>query len=164
MWIIIISRKNLRERGLKPQILTTAIKWLTTYKSFKVEFCHEPYLHLVTNIKHRKALTRLRCSSHHLAIETGRWTKPITPRNQRLCALCLVIEDEEHFLWDCLINEKERNILITKLKSFLGDAQFNIFYENFFINIFKTTDQYILQAFSNFVYNSFKSRENYHAA
>ena len=51
---------------------------------------------------HLKALfSKFICSSHNLAIETGRRLK--TPRNLRLCILCNgnVIEDEFHFLLIC---------------------------------------------------------------
>ena len=42
-----------------------------------------------------------------LNIETGRYTKPITPRNLRICEYCFnvleskVVEDETHAIYDC---------------------------------------------------------------
>ena len=45
-------------------------------------------------------LTRLRTGSHTLAIETGRHTRPIKPREERLCD-CNQVEDESHFLLKC---------------------------------------------------------------
>ena len=54
-------------------------------------------------MKHCIALTKLRVSSHCLAIETGRYHKPTSlPVDQRLCAECGVLEDEVHFLCDCV--------------------------------------------------------------
>ena len=53
------------------------------------------YLDIILIAKYRYALTRLRTSSHRLAIETGRWT---TPRFERKCQLCNTLEDEFHFM------------------------------------------------------------------
>lgn len=48
-------------------------------------------------------LMKFRLGIHHLHIESGRWTKPKTPRQQRLCSKCTmnVIEDEYHFVFEC---------------------------------------------------------------
>ena len=55
-------------------------------------------------LKHKIALSQLRCSSHHLNIEIGRYNN--IERERRLCTLCIkqgefVIEDEYHFIFDC---------------------------------------------------------------
>jgi len=62
----------------------------------------------------RKALARLRLSSHSLCIETGRWTKPKSiPRNIRFCSLCEdLVEDEYHFLFVCPRYEHLRRLYI----------------------------------------------------
>ena len=63
----------------------------------------------------RTTITRWRLSSHKLKIETGRYTRPITERENRLCDVCRVIEDERHAIYDCsvhrIIREKYKNIL-----------------------------------------------------
>ena len=46
----------------------------------------------------RRGTTRLRLSSHNLAIETGRWAR-VAP-DQRLCA-CGAVQTEEHVICDC---------------------------------------------------------------
>ena len=56
----------------------------------------------VTVKKHRIALTRLICSSHRLRVETGRWDHPVTPPQFRLCSICNVVDDEFHFLLECM--------------------------------------------------------------
>ena len=61
---------------------------LRTYKGYKASFTREPYLDLVCNRNQRSYLTRLRVSSHNLAIERGRHTRPITPIDQRICNYC----------------------------------------------------------------------------
>ena len=47
----------------------------------------------------RTLITRWRLSCTKLAIETGRYTS--TPRNERLCPFCDVIEDEIHAIFHC---------------------------------------------------------------
>ena len=52
----------------------------------------------------RNKLTKIRISAHSLAIKTGRYTKPVTPSDQRTCKYCKhlhVVEDEIHFLFQC---------------------------------------------------------------
>ena len=68
----------------------------------------------ITNLEYNKALynsfvndelritiTRWRLSCHKLRIEMGRYTYPITPRDERKCKLCLTVEDESHALFLC---------------------------------------------------------------
>ena len=49
----------------------------------------------------RTIITRWRLSCHKLKIETGRYTKPKTDREDRKCVLCNVIDDERHALFEC---------------------------------------------------------------
>ena len=46
-------------------------------------------------------LTKFRLSCHFLAIETGRYTRPPLPPEERVCQVCNVTEDEKHFLLQC---------------------------------------------------------------
>ena len=62
----------------------------------------EPYPRLISNLRYRNALTRLRTSSHTLEIERGRYTTPKTPVCDRLCRTCNVTEDEIHFILNCV--------------------------------------------------------------
>ena len=68
----------------------------------------------ITNLEHNVTLyqsfvndelwmiiTKWRLSCHKLRIETGRYTIPITPREERLCKICLVVEDEVHAMFHC---------------------------------------------------------------
>ena len=50
---------------------------------------------------YRIILSRWRLSNHRLNIETGRYTKPITLRENRICTLCKVLENEEHVIFNC---------------------------------------------------------------
>ena len=49
----------------------------------------------------RRIITRWRLSCHNLRIETGRYTSPSIPREQRLCKICHIVEDEQHALFQC---------------------------------------------------------------
>ena len=79
---------------------------LDFYNILKQEFGTEKYL-LMSNVKHRHALSRLRISAHNLFIKRGRYTKPITPREERVCLYCLhnlnlrQVESEQHVIDDC---------------------------------------------------------------
>ena len=75
----------------------------------------EPYLFF--NIpKFRYAISRLRLVSHHLEIENGRYTRPLTPANQRFCAACPgKVGDEYHFLTECVSHSENRNILFDEI-------------------------------------------------
>ena len=70
---------------------------LSFLKSLKDVYNSEKYLQ-INNFRIRKAITKLRTSSHTLAIEAGRWTN--IERGNRLCKQCTLhrIEDEIHFL------------------------------------------------------------------
>ncbi|CCM07264.1 uncharacterized protein FIBRA_09612 [Fibroporia radiculosa] len=53
----------------------------------------------------RRALTRLLCGDHPLAVEQLRQVSPPVPRDRRACHFCLQtgsVEDEAHVLVDCL--------------------------------------------------------------
>jgi hypothetical protein len=70
------------------------------YRIFKENFIFENYLiQLPANL--RQYLTKLRCASHKLPIEKGRFLN-IT-RDERICNLCLLDEigDEFHYLFKC---------------------------------------------------------------
>ncbi len=49
----------------------------------------------------RILITRWRLSSHGLFVETGRRKLPKIPRNERVCIICRVLEDENHSLFHC---------------------------------------------------------------
>ena len=62
---------------------------------------------LVRNV--RLILTKFRLSDHKLLITMGRYLK--IPRDQRLCAICNVLEDEFHVFFECKRNTNNQNIL-----------------------------------------------------
>ena len=89
---------------------------LRTYRLIKNEFKFEPYLAAISKFKYRSAMSKLRASSHILEIERGRYTNPITTREQRTCRTCQnFIEDEYHFMMACEIYKTERNNLFSNI-------------------------------------------------
>ena len=75
---------------------------LRTYFFFRYHFEMEQYLFVIKDFDKRRFLNKFRISSHKLKIETGRFTRPLAPLEQRVCDHCLMtIDDEFHFLMQC---------------------------------------------------------------
>ena len=91
---------------------------ISLYASFKTTFKFESYLDYIKDFTARCALAKLRMSAHNLQIETGRFSKSKTPRDERFCPYCktlntLAVEDEVHFLLVCsLFNEERQKFLV----------------------------------------------------
>ena len=68
------------------------------------------YLRFNIPLKYKKTITRVRLQSLKLGIVTGRYTRPKTPVEQRLCAKCSEIDDEAHLILSCQLTEQIRNI------------------------------------------------------
>ena len=67
---------------------------------------NDMYTDVRLNEHERIVATKLRLSSHNLAIEKGRWSRK--PREERLCPECGVVQDEVHALTECRINAQAR--------------------------------------------------------
>jgi hypothetical protein len=64
-------------------------------------------------------LSKIRLSTHSLAIETGRYNKPFTPAEERYCKYCLnQVENEKHFLLYCKAVFGRRQTVTFKCFSF----------------------------------------------
>ena len=91
---------------------------LRTYNKFKCSFGIEPYLNMLKNHKYRTAVSQLRTSSHTLAIERGRHSRPKVHISDRTCNICGVLEDETHFLIHCSLYRRERETLFSIILKF----------------------------------------------
>ena len=91
------------------------LKTFFLYSKLKSEIKLEEYLKSERNFKSRQLLTKFRTSDHNLEIELGRYKK--IPRNQRLCKLCNLLDDEYHFFFYCKINENIRSPFIGFVKT-----------------------------------------------
>ena len=62
------------------------------------------YLSVVTISWKKINIDKIRINSHELHSETRRWSIPKSPWVERVCHLCesMSIEDEKHFLLECL--------------------------------------------------------------
>ena len=62
------------------------------------------YILEVTSSQEKINIVKIRTNSHELHSETGRWYIPKTPWEERVFHLCesMSIEDENHFLLECL--------------------------------------------------------------
>ena len=125
---------------------------LRTYQTIKKSFRPEPYLYLVREAPFRNAIAQIRAGSHTLAIERGRYTRPKTPIQERLCKSCGVIEDEAQFILSCRINQRAE--LMENIESIY--PEFNNMTENEQIYlIFHNEDRRILTWFGKFLHNLF---------
>ena len=67
--------------------------------SMRYQFKFSLYLDGIQVKKYSTAMSRLRLSSHRLAVESGRWYKPLPISfNERKCTICNVLQDEFHFV------------------------------------------------------------------
>ena len=120
----------------------------------------ESYLN-ISNFEHRRAITKIRTSSHKLEIETGRWSN--IPRDQRYCKNCILhkMENEHHFLFECQMYQNERKEFYNTIKYKINvDLSNNLSNERKSEEIFYSEDLGILNAFGKFVKNRLQKREN----
>jgi hypothetical protein len=86
---------------------------LDFYRKLKPAFASSPegYLAGISDYNHRSTITRLRISSHHLAIETGRYEGK--DRKDRICMTCALgeVDSEDHFISSCCSVKSERSKL-----------------------------------------------------
>ena len=119
----------------------------------------EPYLYLVKKPKYRIATSKLRCSSHTLAIEKGRHTKPKADLSERLCLFCRSnkVEDEKYFIIECCLYSDERDRLFTKVITVNPDfASMND--DDRYEYIFRTDNERTLAWLGKFFHESLSKR------
>ena len=91
---------------------------LRTYSRVKKKLALENYLNS-ENEKGRREMARIRSGTNELRIETGRYDEE--EEEERRCWFgCNAVEDEEHFLMDCMIYED----LQVELKKEMGEANY----------------------------------------
>ena len=153
---------------------------LRTYAKYKKEFELENYI-ITIPLSKRRMFTKLRISSHSLAIEKGRHKK--IPQNDyikcdfcsqvkdsctcnkfkyhRLCFNCNVVEDEKHFMCHCPVYDQIRSELLKDINSIFNlDSSDNDIY---FITLMNCAhgDSELSLLICNFVNDCFKLRNHY---
>ena len=152
----------LKEQFLLSWHATLSASVARVYVQFKSELIFEDYLTVVKIFRHRVALSRLRCSSHHLSVETGRWSNK--KLQDRICPSCRVLDDEEHFVRDCRINSAQRADLSTFIFANIceySSLAFSNFRENMFLNLLSASNEALMKSFARFCYSSFQSRKSF---
>ena len=86
-----------------------------TYRYIKSSFRTQPHINMVKDSRYRCDISQLRCSSHILNVERGRYTRSRTPLEERLCNMNNCLGDELHFVTACAINLNEGRILYDKV-------------------------------------------------
>ena len=120
----------------------------TTISSFNFQ----PYLDCINVLKYSQAFSKLRMSSHRLAIESGRWTRPNRiPIEQRICLICEKVEDECQFVIECILYQDLRKRYIAPY-FWKRPSMFK------FVNLINTTNKNYLRRLSVFIYQAFKQR------
>ena len=95
---------------------------LRFYKTLKGSFTQEPYISKVQNKSQRAWLTRYRVSAvSNLKIESGRYTRPVTPVTERLCCYCKSnsVDDEKHAILLCNTFNLKRNCFFGKMSTLI---------------------------------------------
>ena len=87
-----------------------------TYSLYKTFHGIENYLKYISKPKFSSALSKLRASSHDMEIERRHYIRPKLNRDERLCMLCHVIEDGEHFVTGCMNNLDMRESLFKQMQ------------------------------------------------
>ena len=138
---------NIRERQWADSVLQSAK--LRTYRTFKFSIGKEEYLDRFLSIQQRSAVARFRCGSFPLAVELGRYRRPVIPLEQRTCRVCNngQIENEEHFLIQCCKYNDIRHNLLGPIN--VNDAT------DEFKRILKQTDSKVL---SNYIISAYELR------
>ena len=124
---------------------------LDSYRNFKVTLEPERYLFVVSIPHHRSQLSRFRCSSHCLRIETDR--KNNIDRNERICPLCSLgeVEDEYHFLLKCPFFDNFR-VKFIPLYYFTPPS-----FQKF-IDLLLSKNDHVLKSVAAYLHHSFKLR------
>jgi len=113
---------------------------LLNYGEYKCLLETERYLSCINNMHFRKVIARFRCSCHSFLIETGRHVG--IPRNERLCSICGVIEDEKHVIMSCVKYNTLRNLHLPEIeRKHLS-----------FINIMQSKDDILIRNLCKFLY------------
>ena len=101
-------------------------------------------------------MSKLRCSNHSLAIETGRHKK--IEVDNGLCLKCNVIEDEIHFLTECRVFDTTREKFLKDLVD-IDSAFGKQDHDNFFTNLMISSNCLVIDKLMPFITACFEIRQ-----
>ena len=135
-------------------------KKLRFYSIFKTYVSKSDYLEQVKNLKHGRAVAKLRSGNHSLRIESGRHCIPKLLESLRICHYCRSdqIEEETHFLFHCYrynsIRQQIERDIVLKYPSydFLNNTDKPIF-------LFNNVDSFICKKIGYYVCEALHTRE-----
>ena len=131
-------------------ILNTSSK-LYSYRQYMNEILHESYLNCITVRKFRHSLAKLRCSSHDLEIEKGRYYN--IAKENRICKLCYsAVETEFHFVLVC---EKLADIR----EKYIPRKYYTNTNPHKYIILMSSSSEHILQNLGMYVFYAFQKRK-----
>ena len=112
---------------------------LRTHAKIKKEYKQEEYTSANLSRDMMTGISQLRTSMHKLAIETGRYQRPVIPSNDRVCRMCNngQVEDETHFIVQCMSYNENRKRLLQILEIEISTG----LEEELFIKIMTTTNE-----------------------
>ena len=133
---------------------------LCFYSLFKTDVSKSHYLERIRNLKHRRAVAKLRSGNHSLRIESERHCVPKLPESLRICQHCHSnqIENENHFLFPCdrykTIRQQITSDIVLKYPLFnlFNDTEKTIF-------LFNNADSFICKKLGDFIYEALHIRE-----
>ena len=126
---------------------------LRFYKTLKGSFSQEPYITNILNRSQRTWLTRYRVSAvANLRIESGRYTRPVTPITQRVCKYCDSgsVDNERHAILECDTFRLKRNCFNGKISS-LNPNFLNLSREQKLITLLCPSNQQIALCVSKYL-------------
>ena len=138
---------------------------LRVYKDFKQTVNLENYLVGTYNRSvrtKRREFTKLRISAHQLRIETGRYSRPKTPVERRICQYCdsQSVETEAHALLNCSRYSGERDKFIMFLDTFSDFSRLNTDEDKFlFIMSYNNGDVEVAKVVQDYVYEVMEKRK-----
>ena len=113
------------------------------------------YLDVIQVKNYRTAMSRLRLSSHRLAVESGRWHKPLPiPFIERKCTICNVLQDEFHIVIECNLFKDLRNRYISRYV-WLHPNYFK------FTQLLATHNEAAIKKLSIFVFKAFEKLDTF---
>ena len=119
VWSYALNFRHISLRNYKRLKNVFIVSWMTDLQKpcslYEINFGTKCYPKHISTPKFRIALFKMRSGSYDLEVERGRYVRLKLNINERLFISCHVIEDEEHFVTDCVNNREIRKSFFDKI-------------------------------------------------